>query len=181
PLGSAGSERNIVVHVREVRGHAGLLARRRGRRLLLLLRRRTAGARGWGIATVAAALGHAAAFTAAQHLHLIRHDFRRVALLAVLALPFAGLQAAFHVHRAAFFQVFTGNFLQAVVEHHTVPFRFFTALSGIPVFPVGGGGGGHVAGGLAIRAVANLRVTPQITHQNDFVHGSHCISPCVSA
>src|SRR3954451_16457183 len=40
-----------------------------------------------------------------QVLDAVRDEFRRVALLAVLTLPLAGLHAAFHVHLVALAQV----------------------------------------------------------------------------
>src|SRR5690606_26277792 len=149
------SERNIVVHVRQVGGAA---RGRRGGGRSRTLRGRTLGrsarlARRFIVAAATTVAAFAAAIAAAQHLHLVGDDFGAVAVGAgVFVLPLAGLQAAFDVHRAALLQVFAGDLGQAVVHDHAVPFGFFTALAAGLVFPLRGGGNGNIADRRAIGA-----------------------------
>jgi len=126
--------------------------------------------RGIEVGTRAAArVGVAGTFAAAQHLHLVGDDFGGVSILAVLPLPFARFDAAFYVDGAAFAQVFSGDFSQAVVEHDAMPFGFFAALAGVFVFPLRAGGDGDIADGGSIGAVTHFRVAPQVTDENRFV------------
>ena len=67
----------------------------------------------------ARAAGHTALFAAAlvEELDALGLDFGGVAVLPLLILPFAGLQAAFHKHEAALGQVL-GAVLRRFLEHH---------------------------------------------------------------
>src|SRR5690606_28106518 len=146
----APSERDIVVEIIRRRGEtatliAGIAATRRASTTGIIIA---------GLAFIAAetvvlvAVVIAAAIvvvattaaTAVEHLHFAGDDFRGVAVLAILPLPFAGAQAAFDVHLRAFFQVFAGDFTEAVEEHHAVPFGALLHLPGLFVFPAFAGG-----------------------------------------
>ena len=84
----------------------------------LLSRRRTAGSAVAAFAAARAA-GHTALFAAAlvEELDALGLDFGGVAVLPLLILPFAGLQAAFHKHEAALGQVL-GAVRRRFLEHH---------------------------------------------------------------
>ena len=126
-------ERNVVIHIREVR-----------RRLWCLTWRRRGHLRAWGRGLalrrgfIAAAVVHAAAIThaltATQHLHLLGDDVSRVFLYAILVGVLAGLQAAFNVDRRALFQVLADDFGQAAEERDAVPFGLLFLLAGVAVF-----------------------------------------------
>src|SRR5699024_10212429 len=109
--------------------------------LALLLRRRVA-ARGFAVAVVTALVVVATTLLAAaavEHLHLVGDDLGGVAILAVLALPFAGAQAAFDVDFRALAQILAGDFSQAVEEHDPVPLGALLGLAGVLVLPRFGG------------------------------------------
>src|SRR5690554_2045728 len=151
------SERNIVI--KAVKTTAGGLLRLLLRRLLrlllwclllllglvlLLLLRLTlwlvaAKVLSTAVVLVALVVVATTAATAVEHLHFVGDDFGGVAVLAVLALPFAGAQRAFDVDFRAFAQILAGNFCQAVKEHHSVPFGTLLWLTGCFVFPLLGG------------------------------------------
>ena len=146
---------------------------RRGVRLAL---GRGGGLRG-GIVAAASAVVHgvvACAFAAAQHLHFIGNDVGRVALHAVLVGVFAGFDAAFYVHRAAFAQVLACNFGQFAKKADAVPFGLFHHLTRA-AFVFAAGGNGDVGNGLAAGQIAYFRVTAQVAYQNDFVDGCHVV------
>src|SRR5690554_4054285 len=111
PSKTAHSERNIIVEVVNRLRHAAALLL--GRLVavsatlvtlttLLLLRGRVVVAGRLLRPALGRALVHAAfATTAVEHLHLavdIHHDLGGVTVLAILPLPFAGLQAPFDIH-----------------------------------------------------------------------------------
>ena len=82
-----------------------------------------------------------AAFTATvQHgqgaVKALQNHLGGPAVIAILVLPFAGLQCAFKIDLGALFQILLGNLAQALGEyHHTVPLGLFPALAGILVAP----------------------------------------------
>ena len=84
------------------------------------------------------------ALLSAEHLHhatkAIDQDFGGVTILAALVLPFAGLQLAFEVNGASFFQIFTGDLCDLAHEHHAMPFSAFFLLAGLLVSPALTGG-----------------------------------------
>ncbi|TSE23023.1 hypothetical protein Taqua_01861 [Tepidimonas aquatica] len=125
----------------------------------------------WG----AAAVVHrgAAAFAAAQQLQLGGDDVHRVALDAVLAGVLAVLQTAFHVDRAAFFQVLAGDLGQAVVEGDAVPLGVFDDFAGVAVFAPAGGGDADAGHRLAGGQVADFGVAATVADEDDFVDGCH--------
>src|SRR5450830_1633605 len=134
-------ERNIVIHIREVRrwtwGWAWCWCR--CRHLWARGRCRTWG---WGFVAaataVAVAVVHAGvaawAGTSAQHLHVFSDDVGRVFLDAIFVGVFTRLQAAFDVDRRAFFQVLADDFRQAAEERNTMPFGQLFLLTGVAVF-----------------------------------------------
>src|SRR3954468_10785072 len=84
----------------------------------------------WGAAAVAAtATGSATTTrTAAEQNDAVAADFRGVALVAVLVVPLARLQAAFHVNLLAFGEIFGERFGGLAPQHDAVPFGFFLPL-----------------------------------------------------
>ena len=123
------------------------------------------------VATTAIAVA-ALAIAPAQHLHFGCFDFKRSTLDAILARVLARADPALNVNRAAFFQVFPGNFRQSAIHHDVVPFRALLAHA-VLVFPGIGRGDAEIADSLAVGHVAHFRVPAQITDQNDLVDGCH--------
>src|SRR5690606_9704686 len=112
------SERDVVVEAVVIGRRLGrslLRSRtRRGRSLLLRLALRA----GRTLGVLTAAFGIAAA--AAEQLHgaaHVHHDLGGVAVLALLVLPLAGLQAAFDVALRALAQVLAGDFGNLAKQH----------------------------------------------------------------
>src|SRR5471032_2676595 len=161
-------ERDVVIHIREVRRRLRCRTWRRGR-LLRTRGRRLARGRG-----VVADVVHAAAFThaltAAQHLHLLGDDVGRVLFDAVLVGVFAGLQTAFDVDRRAFFQVLADDFSQAAEEGDAVPLGQLFLLAGVAVLRFERGRHGDVGDRVTARHVANFRIATQIADDDDFVN-----------
>src|SRR5471030_1743704 len=149
----SGLERDVVIHIREVRRRLRCLTRGRG---------------------VVAAVVHAAAvahaLTAAQHLHLLGDDVGRVLLDAVLVGVFTGLQAAFDVDRGTFFQVLADDFSQAAEEGDAVPLGQLFLLAGVAVLRFERGRHGDVGDRVTARHVANFRIATQIADDDDFVN-----------
>src|SRR5262245_39339089 len=113
-LHPTGSERNIVVHL--IEGTPAFL--RRGSSA-------GGGPGGGGLARLACHGLATCALTPAEHPHFARNDLRRVALLAFLVLPLAGLQAALDVDLAAFLEILARDLRQAAEESHAMPFGAF--------------------------------------------------------
>ena len=157
----AASERNVVIDVGVV--PAGLArGGSAGRCCASRLRRRLGG-------LVPVFRVAAAAITPAQHLHVPRHDLRGVAILTVLSLPLARLDIAFDIDLPAFAQVLLGDFSELPEHHHSVPFRPLAPLVGLPVRPGIAGCEAKIRDGAAARAIAGLRVRPEIADENDLV------------
>ena len=119
-------------------------------------------------AALAAARGVA---LAVQKLHALGLDFRGVTVLALLILPFACLQTAFHIDKAALGKVIGAVFSLALKHGHTVPFGAFHLVA----VAVGiGFVGGHVQTGYrrAALGVAQFGVAAQAADDHDFIqHG----------
>ena len=100
---------------------------------------------GAGHAGIGAALAAARGVAlAVQKLHALGLDFRGVTVLTLLILPFAGLQTAFHIDKAALGKVIGAVFSLALKHGHTVPFGAFHLVA----VAVGiGFVGGHVQTG----------------------------------
>src|SRR5262249_16153339 len=100
-----------------------------------------------------------------QHLQLaaefLQYDLGRVAVLAALVLPFAGLQLTLDVNLGAFLQVLLGDLDQIVVEDHdVVPLGLLLALARVLVAPGLAGGDAHADDRIAGIQPPDLRVRP---------------------
>src|SRR5690554_7132611 len=125
-------------------------------------------------AAILAALGRTAplevtAATGVEHLHVVDHDLGGVAVLAVLALPLAGLQAALDVDLAALLQVLLGDLGQLVEHHHVVPLGALLALTGLLVHPGVGGRQAQVGDRRTGGQEANLGILSQVADEDDLV------------
>src|SRR5690554_6541644 len=123
---------------------------------------------------ILAALGRTAplevtAATGVEHLHVVDHDLGGVAVLAVLALPLAGLQAALDVDLAALLQVLLGDLGQLVEHHHVVPLGALLALTGLLVHPGVGGRQAQVGDRRTGGQEANLGILSQVADEDDLV------------
>src|SRR5262245_26646529 len=159
----AALERNLVVHV------AALAAGAHGRRLARL------STRGTEIAAAARVSGEIAApAQLVEHGELrveaLQHDLGGVAVLAVLVLPFAGLQRAFEVNLRAFLEVLLDDLAEPLVEdHHPVPLGLLAPLPGRLVAPGLAGGDAQIGDRPAILGAPDLRIRPQIADQDHLV------------
>ncbi|ODR93450.1 hypothetical protein AUC69_04415 [Methyloceanibacter superfactus] len=107
----------------------------------------------------------------------MEHDLRGVALLALLVLPFAGLQLAFQINLRALLQILLGDLGQALVEDHdAMPLRALAPLARRLVAPAVAGGDPQIDDGPAILGVADFRIGSEIADENDFVDRSGHIS-----
>src|SRR5690606_32431287 len=121
PLRRPGSsERNIVVEA--------VVVRRRLRSGLLLTWRRLACGLLLGVRLARSSIAAAAEqLHGAAHIH---HDLGGVAVLALLILPLAGLQAAFEVALRPLAEVLGGDLGDLAEQHHTVPLGALLQLAG---------------------------------------------------
>ena len=166
--------RDVVV---ELVGDAGRLAaapgRRRARHAAAPLRRpaRTLVVAEVAAAIVAAATALAAAAEQGQLAPEAReHDLGGIALLAALVGPFAGLQLALDIDRAALAQVALGDVGQILVEdHHAVPLGALAVLARLAVAPALRGGDPQVDDLLIVLRVPHLGIAPEIAHQDHLV------------
>src|SRR5690625_4518006 len=119
-------------------------------------------------ATIVAAFvkGRAARGSAAvEHLHFVGNDFGGPAVLAVLALPLARLDATLDVNLGALAQVLAGNFAQAAKHDHAMPFGALAHFTRLPVAPGLGGCNANIGDRAAARGVAGFRVSTKISNQ----------------
>ena len=63
----------------------------------------------------------------------------------------AVFQAAFHIQRAAFFDVLAQNFGQLIKERDAVPFSAFDVFASVFVFAAAGGGNADIGNRLTAR------------------------------
>src|SRR5208337_2571158 len=101
------------------------------------------------------------------------HYLRHVLLLAgLLVVPGAGLQPAFDVDLAAFFQILPGDFRQSLPEHHIVPLG---AVLPLAVFALEAliGRQGDLRDGRALRRELYFGILAEISNQDDFVYTFH--------
>src|SRR5688572_9940262 len=119
-------------------------------------------------AVVTTSTAHAAA-ARIQHLHFVGDDFRGVAVVTLLVLPFAGTQRSFDVNLRALLEVFARDLTKAPEHGHVVPLGAFLAFAGLFVFPVLAGGDPDVRHRHPRRHGAGFRVCAQIADQNYFV------------
>src|SRR4029450_12997979 len=117
----------------------------------------------------------AAAAATTEQRDAVGLDLGRVALVAVLVVPLAGLKTAFDVNLFTLREVFLKAFGGLAPEHDAVPLGLFLPLV-VAVVPhlrccqIQRGHGG------AARCVAQLRVASEIAHENHFVHAAHVAS-----
>src|SRR5512147_2249458 len=162
---SPASERNVVVEVVGP-GLGAATLRRATARFRRSARRRRARTE------IGVARATPAAIPAAEELHAVGDDFRRVLLDAFLVRVLASLQTALNIDGASFLQVFAGDLGQASEQHDGVPFGLFLLFSAL-VLPRFRGGDAQVGDGVAAGRVARFRVTAEVADQNHFVHRGH--------
>src|SRR5690242_647630 len=163
---ATGSERNVVVEVVDRGAAAG-----RGGGGARLVAEAAA-----GIAFIVAAFDRRAAGAAGAVEHrqfaakALQHDLGRVALLAAVVGPFAGLQRALDVNLGALLQVFLGNLGKPLVEDHdAVPFGALLALARHLVAPGLGGGDRQIGDAHAVLRRTDLGVAAEIADENHLV------------
>ena len=102
----------------------------------------------------------------------VAFDLGRVPLVAVLIVPLARLELALDVDLLALGEVFRQRFSGLAPQHHAMPFGLLLTLSGLVVPDLRGR---HVERGDrgAARRVAQFRIAPEISDENDFVHAAH--------
>src|SRR5207237_405755 len=127
------------------------------------------------IVVPAAARGAAAfAFAAIeqdQHgVEALQYDLRRIFVLAVIALPFAGLQRAFQIDLAALAQIFLGDIGEAFAENRDrMPFGLFLALAAVAVLPAFGRGNATVHDLAAVLKAAGFGVAAEVADEDHLV------------
>src|ERR1019366_5714224 len=156
--------RNLVVHIARLASA--------GQRRLALARRARSGT-GTAGTEVIAAFGTGAATAAAgiEHgelrIEALQHHFGRVAVVAVLVLPFARLQRAFQVNLRALLEVLLDDLAQAFVEdHHPMPLGFFLALAGGLVAPAFRGGDPQIRDRTAVLGAATFGIRTEIADED---------------
>ena len=125
-------------------------------------------------AAVAPAPASAAFATAAEQgqfaAEALQDHLGGVLLLAALVGPFAGLQLALDIDRAALAQILLGDPGQVLVEdHHPVPLGAFALLAAAAVLPALGGGEREVHDLGAVLGASHLRVAAEVADQDDLV------------
>ena len=187
------SKRDIVVQiVGEVAAGGLATARRtaatRGLLVVTATAAPTIGAAAGVIATAAkvSATATAAAFAATikhgqRRVEALKNDFRRVTIIAVLVLPFAGLQRAFDVELGALLDVLLNDLAKAFIEDDDrVPFGLFFALARIAVTPAFRRRNAQVGDWSAVLRAANFRISADISDQNNLVYaGQPYLSSCL--
>jgi len=118
----------------------------------------------------------AAAVAAAQQLHAVGDDFRRVLLDAVLVGVLARLQPPLDVDGPALLQVLAGDFRLPPEQHDAVPLGLLLLLAAL-VLPGVGGRDVEVGDRVARSGVAGFGITAEVADQDHFVDGGHNVSP----
>src|SRR5690606_34516469 len=116
----------------------------------------------------------------AEHLHLVRDDLGRIAVVPVTILPFSRTQTAFDIDLRAFPQVFGRDFRQSAEHRDVVPFGPLLLLAGFLVSPRLAGRQAQVRDGAAARHVARLGIGAEVADQDDFIDASRHRSSCVA-
>src|SRR5690606_11025570 len=170
------SERDVVVEI----SRRACPGRRRRTRAATATATATATAAA-GLARIACLLRGATAATAAaaQHLHFAGHHLGGVAIIALLVLPLARLQATLDVDLRTLAQVFGRDLAEAVPHDHGVPLGLLLLFAGGLVRPALAGGDADVGDGGAARGGAGFRILPQVADENDLVDAAcHERNPC---
>src|SRR5229473_1056352 len=109
----------------------------------------------------------------------LQHHLGRIAVLALLVLPFAGLQLALEIDLGALLQILLGDPAKPLVEdHHPVPFGPLPAFAGGLVAPAVGRRHAQVRHWPAVLGAADFRIRPEIADQDHLVHATrHESSP----
>ena len=105
-----------------------------------------------------------------RRVEALQHDLGRVAVLAVLVLPFARLQRAFEINLRAFLEVLLGDLGEALAEDHdAMPFGLLAPLAGCLVAPAFRGRDPQIDDRAAVLGAADFGVGAQIADENDLV------------
>ena len=166
-------ERNVVVHV-VVAATAGSHPARRSRP------RRS---RRSEIAAALVRSKRATTALAVEHrqrgIEVLQDDFGRIAILAVLVLPFSGLELALDINLGALLQILLGNLAETFTkDHDAMPFRLFFPLAGVLVAPGIRGRNAQIGDRTTVLCALDFRVGAEISNQNDFIDASrHYRSP----
>src|SRR5512139_336700 len=159
---SANLERNVVVEVAVESGG--------GARLLFAAAAAPEAAAIVGALVIVAAAARAALVE--QHelaAEALQHDLGRIAVLAVIVLPLAGLDLALEIDLRSLAQILLGDAAEILVEdHHAVPFGPLLAVA-VAVLPALRGGDAEVDHLAAAVERARLGVLPEIADQYDLV------------
>src|SRR5579859_1303549 len=120
-------------------------------------------------AAVASGSGRARAI---EELHVLRHDFRRVALLAVLPVPRPRLQAALDVDAPALLQELVALLGQLVPGHHPHPLGLFAAFA-VGRAVLAADRDGEVRDRAAVGREPHLRVAAEVADDHHLVQARH--------
>src|SRR5664279_5116288 len=77
---------------------------------------------------------------------------------------------AFEINAGAFVKVFAGDLCQAIEGFYGKPLRMFLRFAA-PVLPSFSGGDGELCDGRTLLAVLHLRITAEISDQQNLLHG----------
>src|SRR5579859_7295381 len=107
-----------------------------------------------------------------------QHDLGRVAVLARIIGPLAGLHLALDVDLVALGAELLDDVDQGAEHRHAVPFGALALLARLPILPALAGGEGDRRDPRAVAHGADLRVLAEVADQDDLVHGtSHVRNP----
>lgn len=114
----------------------------------------------------------------AQHVHVGGHDFGAPAVAAILCLPFAGLEAPFHIDLRPLAQVFGGDFTEAREHDDPVPFGAFLLFTALAIPPGFRGGDADIGDCIAAWHITGIGVAAEMTDEHYLVEtSSHfCVS-----
>src|SRR5579859_591221 len=107
-----------------------------------------------------------------------QHDLGRVAVLARIIGPLAGLHLALDVDLVALGAELLDDVDQGAEHRHAVPLGALALLARLPILPALAGGEGDRRDPRAVAHGADLRVLAEVADQDDLVHGtSHVRNP----
>ena len=122
-----------------------------------------------------------------QHGHhaaiILQNNLCRIAVIATVILPFAGLQLALNIDFRAFFQILLGDAAKSLgKQDNTMPFGLFAAFARVFITPVFAGCQTQIHHRTPVFGAPDIGVCAKISHQNDLIHAScHDSSPCYCA